>query len=145
MSVFLYLPGILVVLFKRHGPVYTLRHLLAIGLVQAWLATPFLRHHPWPYVQNAFDLSRVFLYKWTVNWRFLDEQTFLSPRLAKGLLFGHVLTLIVFGLVKWCRRDGGTITVIKNGLRRPGQPGGTVPMSADSVYPISFALMGGIC
>ncbi|EIM89938.1 mannosyltransferase [Stereum hirsutum FP-91666 SS1] len=136
MSAFLYLPGILVVLFKRHGLLYTLRHLLAIGLVQAWLATPFLRHHPWPYIQNAFDLSRVFLYKWTVNWRFLDEQTFLSPRLAKGLLFGHVLTLIMFGLVKWCRRDGGTITVIKNGLRRPGQPGGTVPMSADNVTTI---------
>lgn len=132
MSVFLYLPGILVVLFKRHGLLYTLRHLLAMGLVQAWLAAPFLRQHPLPYLRNAFDLSRVFLYKWTVNWRFLDEQTFLSARLAKGLLFGHALTLIAFGLAKWCRRDGGTFTVIKNGLRRPGQPGSMVPMSADS-------------
>lgn len=43
-------------------------------------------------------MCRVFLYKWTVNWKMLPEATFLHPALAKALLVLHVLAL---GLFAW--------------------------------------------
>lgn len=45
------------------------------------------------YFSSAFDLSRHFLHEWTVNWRFIDEKTFLSRERAVGLLIGHVSDL----------------------------------------------------
>ncbi|TFY76965.1 hypothetical protein EWM64_g7049 [Hericium alpestre] len=138
MSVFLYLPGILVVLFRRRGLVKTLRLLLAMASVQAVLALPFLREHPGPYLKNAFDLSRIFLYKWTVNWRFFSEDTFLNPVFARTLLLAHLSVLIIFGLTRWCQKDGGVLAVLLRGLRRPQQPPSLSPLLADETITILF-------
>lgn len=134
MSIFLYLPGLLVLLFKRHGLVMSLRHVGMIVLSQVFLALPFLMQYWQSYINHAFDLSRVFLYKWTVNWRFIDEETFLSPRWAKALVVGHVSTLIAFGLFKWCYRDGGVWKVLDRGIRRPTLPAGLAPVTADRQF-----------
>lgn len=48
------------------------------------------------YVKHAFDFSRVFMYKWTVNWRFIPEDIFISPLFGKILLALH-LTVILAG------------------------------------------------
>jgi alpha-1,3-mannosyltransferase len=130
MSAILYLPGLLVILFKRHGSAITIRHILVLALTQIVLAQSFLEN-PTSYFQNAFDLSRVFLYKWTVNWRFVDERTFLSSAWAKGLLLGHVTVLIAFGLFRWCRSDGGVAGVLVRGFRRPTLPAGLAPVGPD--------------
>lgn len=45
---------------------------------QLVLGLPFLLVNPVGYVSRAFDLGRQFLFKWTVNWRFLPEDIFLS-------------------------------------------------------------------
>lgn len=79
----------------------------------------------------AFDLSRVFMYKWTVNWRLVDEETFLSRGWAKGLIIGQLSTLAAFGLFQWCNRDGGVWKVLSRGLRRPTLPAGLAPITAD--------------
>jgi alpha-1,3-mannosyltransferase len=143
MSILLYLPGLLVISFKRGGLLWTLRHLSTIILSQVLLALPFLRDNPWSYFQASFDLQRVFLYKWTVNWRFVDEETFLSPMWAKALLIGHATTLAAFGLLKWCNNDGSVWIVLKRGFRRPGLPAGLVPVTADcESYPYSLILHG---
>jgi len=131
MSAILYLPGLLVILFKRHGLFATIRHMLVLACTQTLLARSFLIANAKSYLRNAFDLSRVFLYKWTVNWRLVDERTFLSPAWAKGLLLGHVTVLIAFGLFRWCRGDGGVAKVLQRGLRRPGQPTGLAPVDPD--------------
>jgi alpha-1,3-mannosyltransferase len=131
MSAILYLPGLLVILFKRHGLFATIRHMLVLACTQTLLARSFLMANAKSYLQNAFDLSRVFLYKWTVNWRFVDERTFLSPAWAKGLLLGHVTVLIAFGLFRWSRGDGGVARVLQRGLRRPGRPAGLAPVDPD--------------
>lgn len=47
-------------------------------LLQALLGAPFLLHAPGSYLQKAFELSRVFMHKWTVNLQFLPEVR-LSP------------------------------------------------------------------
>lgn len=130
MSAILYLPGVLVILFKRQGFTSTIRHMLVLACTQISLARSFLGNST-SYLQNAFDLSRIFLYKWTVNWRFVDEGTFLSPAWAKGLLLGHVMVLIAFGLFRWCRNDGGVSGVLARGFRRPTLPAGLAPVGPD--------------
>jgi len=97
------------------------------------LARSFLAEDPRAYFQNAFDLSRVFMYKWTVNWRFLDEQTFLSRSWARGLLVGHVTVLVAFGLFRWCRSDGGVAVVLRRGFSSPMLSPSLSPVSADYV------------
>lgn len=131
MSVLLYLPGLIVILFKRHGLVASMRHLLVLCFTQIVLARQFLAEDARAYLRNAFDLSRVFMYRWTVNWRFLDEQTFLSRSWAQGLLVGHVTVLVAFGLFRWCRSDGGAIAVLRKGFRHPMRPATLSPVSAD--------------
>ncbi|KAI0062334.1 mannosyltransferase [Artomyces pyxidatus] len=135
MSVLLYLPGILVVLLRRRGLSTMTRLVVTMGSVQALIALPF-REHPLPYLKNAFDLSRVFLYEWTVNWRFVSEATFLDATFAKSLLLAHAVVLVAFGLFKWCRPDGGVLKVIERALRHPSYPAGRAPTTADEVTTI---------
>lgn len=134
MSILLYLPGLLVILVMRHGLLETLRHMLAIILTQVLLAWSFLRENPRTYLQSSFDLSRTFLYRWTVNWKLVDEATFLSPSWANGLLIGHVLALVTFGLFRWCEGNGGAWYAIKRCFGRPRLPTGLVPLTADCEF-----------
>lgn len=125
MNVLLYLPGLLVVLFRAWGAWRTVFSLsVIIGGSQVAIGWPFLIHDPMAYMSTAFDFSRVFLYEWTVNWRFLDAKTFLSPHFSHFLLCLHVLLLVLFGLFRW------------TGIARQGWQwirlrwhGDTVPMS----------------
>ncbi|KAJ3796717.1 glycosyltransferase family 58 protein [Lentinula aff. detonsa] len=138
MSVLLYLPGLLAILVKRNGLVYTLRKVFNILGIQAMLAYPFIQKDWRAYVNSAFDFSRVFLYKWTVNWRIVPEDTFLSPGWARGLLIGHLSVLIIFGLTCWCKEDGGLWVVLGRALRRPTLPAGVVPVTPDYVATTMF-------
>lgn len=137
MSVLLYLPGLLLISFKRRGPASTLVSVIKLTATQVVFAAPFLRVNPPAYARGAFDLGRVFLYKWTVNWRFLDEQTFLDRRWALGLMVGHVTVLAAFGWFRWCQLDGGASTVLSRGWRRPLFPAGLAPVTPDCVCLLS--------
>ena len=55
------------------------------------------------YLFKAFNLGRTFLWKWTVNWRFVGEEIFLSKEFALRLLLGHALTLVLFGITRWIK------------------------------------------
>lgn len=57
---------------------------------------PFLLVNPWSYLSRSFDLGRVFLYEWTVNWKFISEEMFLNRYLHIGLLSAHILVLLIF-------------------------------------------------
>ncbi|KAI8998500.1 mannosyltransferase [Trametes punicea] len=138
MCVLLYVPGLLVILFRRRGLLSTALHMLALGATQLLIGTPFLLHQPWSYLKNSYEFSRVFLFKWTVNWRFLGEELFLSPLWAKGLLAAHVITLALFGLFRWCKSDGDVWQVLSRGLRRPAQAPTTVAITADYVTTVLY-------
>ncbi|KAM5533260.1 hypothetical protein V8D89_013037 [Ganoderma adspersum] len=138
MSVLLYVPGILVVLFKRRGPISTLLHVLALGATQVVVGLPFLLEYPWSYLKYSYELGRVFLFKWTVNWRFLGEDLFLSSTWAKGLLAAHAGTLALFGLFRWCQRDGGVWTVLGRGLTQPWRSSAVAPVTADYVVTVLY-------
>ncbi|KAK1227172.1 dolichyl-P-Man:Man(5)GlcNAc(2)-PP-dolichol alpha-1,3-mannosyltransferase [Marasmius sp. AFHP31] len=138
MSILLYLPGLVVILVKRKGLLYTIRKLFTITGIQSIIAFPFIQEDWRAYLRSSFDLSRVFLYKWTVNWRMVPEEIFLHPRWATSLLIGHVSLLLLFGISKWCNPDGGVKATISRALRRPAMPAGLSPVSADFVATVFF-------
>lgn len=69
------------------------------------LAIPFLQTNPVGYLSKAFELSRQFIFKWTVNWRFVGEEIFLSRDFSVGLLVLHASLLIIFS-VSWVKPSG---------------------------------------
>jgi alpha-1,3-mannosyltransferase len=86
MNMFLFAPGVFVVLLLSTGLLKTLQCIFICGVVQLVLGYPFLSTYPISYLTKAFELSRVFMYKWTVNFKFLPEPIFLSKSLSIGLL-----------------------------------------------------------
>lgn len=73
--------------------------------LQLLLGSPFLLHHPVAYLARSFELGRVFKYEWTVNFKFLSEEAFVSQMLSVALLALTVIVLVLFA-VKWLRSTG---------------------------------------
>ena len=100
MNIFLFAPGFLLIMLRGSGLVGTVQQLTVCAAVQLVLGAPFLATFPIEYLSKAFELSRVFTYKWTVNFRFLSEEQFVSKPLALALLALHAALLVVFA-VRW--------------------------------------------
>lgn len=58
------------------------------------------------YVTRSFDLTREFLYEWTVNWRFISEENFTSPIFSVNLLILHAVLVGAFLFSRWIRPSG---------------------------------------
>ena len=63
---------------------------------QLVLGAPFLLSNPVAYIVGSFNLGRVFLFEWTVNWRFLSEEMFVHPGFHISLLVVHIGLLAIF-------------------------------------------------
>lgn len=74
-----------------------------MGMVQLVLGAPFLLENPVAYIHRSFDLGRMFLYKWTVNFKFLPEDVFLSKQWGVLLLLATVILWLLFFLPWGCR------------------------------------------
>ncbi|KAH7488332.1 hypothetical protein PRIC1_007551 [Phytophthora ramorum] len=96
MNVLLFAPALFFLLLQSCGILRTAWYLLTCAAIQIALGYPFLKHNWWSYMNKAFELSRVFTYKWTVNWRFIDEETFVSGGFAILLLLGHLFFMVLF-------------------------------------------------
>jgi len=70
------------------------------------IAIPFLRKDTWAYLGRAFELTRTFKYEWTVNWKFLPEDTFLSSKFSIILILLHLALLTLFITTRWMRPLG---------------------------------------
>lgn len=70
------------------------------------LATPFLQANPSGYFERAFEFGRQFMFKWTVNWRFVPEEIFLSKEFWLGLVALHLLILVIFGVTSFLKPSG---------------------------------------
>jgi len=103
MSLLLVLPAIGIVLFLGGGFALSLQLAVVMALVQVLIAVPFLAHNSTGYLSKAFEFSRQFFFKWTVNWRFVGEEKFLSKEFALVLLGLHVLVLLVFITTRWIK------------------------------------------
>jgi alpha-1,3-mannosyltransferase len=103
MSLLLPLPAIGVVLFLGQGFKSALSQGFWIIRIHLLIALPFVRTNWKGYVGRAFEFSRAFLFKWTVNWRFMGEDAFLSKEFSIFLLVGHVTMLVLFIGTRWLR------------------------------------------
>ncbi|KAL2145340.1 hypothetical protein VTI28DRAFT_7409 [Corynascus sepedonium] len=103
MSLLLVLPAVGVVLLLGAGFATALQLAAMMGLVQVLIGVPFLAHNPWGYLGRAFELSRQFFFKWTVNWRFVGETVFLSRGFSLALLGLHVAGLTIFLTTRWLK------------------------------------------
>jgi alpha-1,3-mannosyltransferase len=109
MNMLLQAPGVLLVLLLACGFQETCVCLFICAAVQLVLAIPFLTTYPVEYISRSFDLGRVFMHKWTVNFKFLSEDVFVSKNLSILLLLLTILAVAGFGF-KWvaevCVCDG---------------------------------------
>ena len=72
-------------------------------MVKAIIGLPFLTHDAQAYFSRAFEFSRQFFFKWTVNWRFVGEERFLSTEFSGFLLALHISLLILFVTTRWLK------------------------------------------
>lgn len=102
MNVLLYAPALLTVYLTQLNKFDAVVQLAVCGVLQFSLALPFLMVNAWSYISRSFDLGRVFLYEWTVNWKFLPEEIFLNRYFHLLLLLLHIGVLLVF-VPTWLR------------------------------------------
>ncbi|CAI5744656.1 unnamed protein product [Peronospora destructor] len=95
MNVLLFAPALFFLLLQSCGILRTAWYLFICAAIQIVLGYPFLKQNWWSYLNKAFELNRVFEFKWTVNWRFLDEETFVSGGFALLLLVGHLFFMVL--------------------------------------------------
>jgi len=101
MNILLYAPAVLLFYLSNLGMLGTILQLSICASVQLILGAPFLLTFPVQYIIGAFNLGRVFLYEWTVNFRFLPEEIFVSRVLHVALLLAHVGTLAYCASYWW--------------------------------------------
>ncbi|PWY84938.1 alpha-1,3-mannosyltransferase [Aspergillus heteromorphus CBS 117.55] len=109
MALLLLAPAIAVVLVLELSLLPSVRIGVVAGLIQVLLAMPFLLDNPAGYLSRAFELTRQFMFKWTVNWRFAGEELFLSKRFSLALLALHVCLLGAFVIIGWLRPSGVSV------------------------------------
>ncbi|XP_068659583.1 dol-P-Man:Man(5)GlcNAc(2)-PP-Dol alpha-1,3-mannosyltransferase [Aristolochia californica] len=107
MNVLLYAPSLLLLMLKGMRIGGVISALLAAASVQIFLALPFLLSHPISYISRAFNLGRVFIHFWSVNFKFVREEIFVSKEFAIILLILHLVILTAFSHYKWCKHEGG--------------------------------------
>ena len=109
-------------------------HVASIIILQGLIGLPFLREYPWEYLVGAFDFSRVFQYRWTVNWRFVPEEIFLSKPFAKGLFVIHLTILVIFLFNRWFIDLRGSFATIITAIKYPTRPPAALPLTSDCEF-----------
>jgi ALG3 protein len=96
MNVLLFAPGLLLLLIQqaRGDLKLVVKRLFACcALPQLVLGAPFLMTYPESYLRKAFELDRVFFFKWTVNWK---VRNFCLGPLIVGILLFSLVAYITF-------------------------------------------------
>lgn len=118
MNILLFAPALLLSYYYCLGIKGTLIQIFLCGFVQLILGLPFLITNPISYLRGAFDLGRVFLYQWTVNWRFLPEFIFVSRYFHFFLLVLHLFLIVMFSSTwKLYLRSYATLKIVENDVK----------------------------
>jgi alpha-1,3-mannosyltransferase len=113
----LFAPALFFILLLSVGPRKTVMNLAICAVVQLIVGFEFLVHDPLAYLGRAFELGRVFQYRWSVNWQHIPETVFLATNFHLMLLLAHVVLLLVFMLSTWFRRHGGLFKMVSELVR----------------------------
>lgn len=73
-------------------------------------------------MSRAFEFTRQFLFKWTVNWRFVGEEVFLSRDFATALAIANLSLLGSFLITHWTRPSGLSVISLIATLFKPLPP-----------------------
>ncbi|KAL5795581.1 hypothetical protein ACOSQ2_000401 [Xanthoceras sorbifolium] len=109
MNVLLYAPPLLFLMLKAMSVSGVISALCGAALVQILLGLPFMVSYPVAYISRAFNLGRVFIHFWSVNFKFIPELVFVSKKFAVTLLAMHLALLTAFAHYRWCKHEGGLI------------------------------------
>lgn len=112
MNALLYMPAFLIITYflNDENLIKFIIVVTIIPLVQILVGWRFLllmfddelaRTIRWNYITHAFNFGRQFLYKWTVNWKFLPETIFTSPQFRHILLVLHIVILGIFTFTRF--------------------------------------------
>ncbi|XP_008235046.1 PREDICTED: dol-P-Man:Man(5)GlcNAc(2)-PP-Dol alpha-1,3-mannosyltransferase [Prunus mume] len=107
MNVLLYAPPLLLLMLRAMNIGGVISALSGAALVQILLGIPFILSHPFAYISRAFNLGRVFIHFWSVNFKFVPEPIFVSKAFAISLLIAHLGLLTAFAHYRWCMQEGG--------------------------------------
>lgn len=116
MNILLMAPSVFMLLLMGASRMTTFSSISFAACIQLLLGSPFLATYPWSYLSRSFDLGRQFMYKWTVNFRFVPEYVFLSRKFSLSLLVLHAVLLLLFAHYKWCKSVGGFFPAFRMGL-----------------------------
>ncbi|KAI5952122.1 ALG3 [Candida margitis] len=107
MNALLYMPAFFIVTYFLNDE-HLIKFIIVVAiipLVQIIIGWRFLllmfdddlaRTIRWNYITQAFNFGRQFLYKWTVNWKFVPEPIFTSIQFGHALLALHLAVLVGF-------------------------------------------------
>lgn len=112
MNVLLYAPPLLLLMLKAMNIFGVISALAGAAIVQILLGLPFIVSNPISYMSRAFNLGRVFIHFWSVNFKFVPEHIFISKMFALFLLVAHLVLLAVFANYKWSKYEGGILSFI---------------------------------
>lgn len=112
MNVLLYAPPLLLLMLKAMDISGTTVALGGAAIVQILLGFPFLASYPVAYISGAFNLGRVFIHFWSVNFKFVPEPIFVSKPFVVSLLIIHLGLLAAFAHKKWCKHEGGLLKLL---------------------------------
>ncbi|KAJ1844925.1 dolichyl-P-Man:Man(5)GlcNAc(2)-PP-dolichol alpha-1,3-mannosyltransferase, partial [Coemansia sp. RSA 486] len=147
MNVQLMLPGAAFIWWRQGGLPAVLTQVLIIVVTQIALAAPFLASYPKEYLSRAFDFGRQFDFTWTVNWRFVGKDIFLSQPFSVLLLAVHLALLALLGLVLWPKLSQSSAwAIIKGGLMPADKTHARRP-SAEEIVAVVFTsnFVGIVC
>ena len=113
MNILLFAPALFFILLLSSGVRKTIAYLSFCALVQLAVSAEFLVHAPLAYFGRAFELGRVFQYRWSVNWQFVSESVFLASNFHLMLLIAHITLLLTLAFASWFRRSGGLVRCLR--------------------------------
>lgn len=116
MNILLFAPPLLLLLVKAMDVFGVISAGAGAAVVQILLGLPFILPHPVAYISKAFNLGRVFIHFWSVNFKFVPEPVFVSKGFALFLLAAHLILLAVFAHYRWCRHEGGLFSFLHSKL-----------------------------
>ncbi|PKI37182.1 hypothetical protein CRG98_042428 [Punica granatum] len=112
MNVLLFAPPLLLLMLKAMDIFGVVSALACAALVQILLGLPFLLSYPIAYISRAFNLGRIFIHFWSVNFKFVPEPVFVSKGFALSLLLAHLVLLTAFAHYRWCKHEGGLLNFV---------------------------------
>ncbi|KAE8146233.1 glycosyltransferase [Aspergillus avenaceus] len=145
MTLLLLAPAIAVVTVLSLSVVPSIRLGVVALLVQVLLAIPFLQGNATGYVARAFELTRQFMFKWTVNWRFVGEEWFLSKQFSGALLALHLCLLVVFAATRWLEPSGSSLPAFIRNLLQGRQRTVLLPKSFTMTAMLTSLAIGLLC